>query len=71
MGLYIHILHEAMLLELVEQALGSFEIFIIICQSTRRKVIGNLYSEQIRSEKLNDILQIMTFPTLRLFILLS
>ena len=42
-GLYIHSLREAMLLELVEPAnkkgLRSFEMFVTICQSVRLKVI--------------------------------
>jgi hypothetical protein len=60
-----------MLLGLVEQALRSFEIFVTIGQSTRRKVIEDLYTQQILSEKLNETLQIFTFPILHLFILLS
>jgi len=45
-----------MLPGLVEQALGSFKRFVTICQSTRRKVINDYYSQQLRSEKLNAIL---------------
>ena len=55
MGIYIHSLHKAKLLEIVSQAQRSFKIFVTICQSAR----------------LSEILQILTFPTLRFLILLS
>ena len=47
-----------MLLVLDEQALCYFEIFVTICQSTRPKVFEEQYSQQLRSEKLNEILYI-------------
>jgi len=51
--------------------LGLFEIFVIICQSAWFKVLEDLNSQQLRSGKLNETLQILTFPSPRLFILLS
>jgi len=58
-------------LSLQIMGLGLFEIFVIICQSAWFKVIEDLNSQQLRSEKLHETLQILTFPSLRLFILLS